>query len=309
MFQLPIDIQAHAFTRLPDRFRRVDQTASWLEHHLRGARRHSLLEGPAFDRDGNLYLVDIPYGRVFRVTPSGNWDLVSEYDGEPNGLKIHRDGRIFITDNARGLMQLDPASGTARCVHDGFRHEKFKGLNDLAFGADGSIYFTDQGQTGMHDPSGCLFRLQPTGVLERLLNNIPSPNGVVVSADGSAVYVAVTRANAVWRVPLTTDGQAHKVGVFLQLSGGVGPDGIALMADGGLAVAHVGLGCVWIFDPFGEPLYRVRCNEGRSTTNIAFGGEDFRDLFITEAESGTVLRASLPVAGMKSYSHTSGTAT
>lgn len=48
---------------------------------------------------------------MFRVTPEGEWTQIAEYDGWPNGLKIHRDGRIFIADCKRGLMQLDPDSG------------------------------------------------------------------------------------------------------------------------------------------------------------------------------------------------------
>lgn len=303
MFAAPIDIPAEVFAALPQRLHRTGQAAPWLRDHLRGAQRHSLLEGPAFDREGRLYLVDIPYGRVFRLSAAAEWEVVAEYGGEPNGLRIHRDGRIFIADNSRGLMQLDPRSGTVHCLFEGFRHERFKGLNDLAFAPDGTLYFTDQGQSGLDDPSGCLYRCTTAGALERLLDNIPSPNGVAVSADGGTVFVAATRANAVWRVPLMQDGRPHKAGVFVQLSGGVGPDGIALTEDGGLAVAHIGLGSIWIFDAQGEPLFRVRSPLGRSTTNIAFGGPQRRDLYITEAESGSVLRARLPVAGLRPFSH------
>ncbi len=69
------------------------------------------LEGPSFDRDGHLYFTDVPHGRIFRMAPSGDIDLVSEYDGEPNGLKIHKDGRIFIADYRHGIMVLEPESG------------------------------------------------------------------------------------------------------------------------------------------------------------------------------------------------------
>ena len=67
----------------------------------------SFLEGPSFDRKGNLYCVDIPFGRVFRVDLRGRWELVVQYDGWPNGLKLHKDGRVFIADYKRGLMLLD----------------------------------------------------------------------------------------------------------------------------------------------------------------------------------------------------------
>jgi len=66
----------------------------------------------------------------------------------------------------------------------------------------------------------------------------------------------VTRANQIWRLPLHPDGTTSKVGAFITLSGGGGPDGMAIDEDGGLAVAHVGLGSVWLFNHLGEPQHR-----------------------------------------------------
>jgi gluconolactonase len=57
------------------------------------------------------------------------------------------------------------------------------------------------------------------------------------------------------------------------------------------------LGSVWVFSPIGEPLYRVRTPTGLMSTNIAFGGPDNRDLYITESASGHIMRARLPIAG------------
>jgi gluconolactonase len=78
---------------------------------------------------------------------------------------------------------------------------------------------------------------------------------------------------------------------------------MAIDEDGGLAVAHVGLGSVWLFNKLGEPQHRIVSCEGHETTNIAFGGAGGKSLFITESESGTVLQADLPVKGRVMYSH------
>jgi sugar lactone lactonase YvrE len=56
---------------------------------------------------------DIPYGRIFRVLADGTFDLVCRHDGRPNGLAIHRDGRIFVADQKNGIMVLDPMSCVA----------------------------------------------------------------------------------------------------------------------------------------------------------------------------------------------------
>ena len=134
------------------------------------------------------------------------------------------------------------------------------------------MYFTDQGQTGHHDPSGRLYRLRPGGQLDCVLDHIPSPNGLVLNKAETMLFLAVTRANAIWRVPLMRDGTASKVGTFIQLSGGGGPDGMAIDEEDNLAICHVGLGTTWLFSALGEPMLRIRSPTGLLTTNCAYGG-------------------------------------
>ena len=141
-------IPSKVFTRMPDRFRALKRTL-WADYNKGGAEVDSFLEGPSFDRSGNLYVTDIPHGRVFRIDRAGAWTLLAEYDGWPNGLKITGDGRIVITDYKLGLVELDAASGKVSPRYTHIRSEGFKGVNDLVIARDGDIYFTDQGQTGM----------------------------------------------------------------------------------------------------------------------------------------------------------------
>lgn len=302
IFQPPVRIRAEVHFRLPDKFR-TPQRTEWSDANRAGQPVDCFIEGPSFDRAGNLYFVDIPFGRIFRLSPNGTCDLVVQYDGWPNGLKIHKDGRVFISDYKRGLMVLDPVRGRIE-PHLATRHsESFKGLNDLVFAANGDCYFTDQGQTGMHDPTGRLFRLTAAGRLECLIDTLPSPNGVVLNTAENRCFVAVTRQNAVWRAPLMADGSASKVGVYLQLSGGAaGPDGLAVDRDDGLYVCHLGIG-IWRFDANGVPTHLIEPCLGRHMTNLAFGGPDSRHLYITESDTGTILRAEAPIAAKPMYSH------
>ena len=182
----------------------------------------------------------------------------------------------------------------------------FKGVNDLFFAGNGDLYFTDQGGTGLHDPTGRLFRLTADGTISCLLDNVPSPNGLVMNVDETVLYLAVTRGNCIWRVPLTPDGKAIRVGTFIQLSGGIGPDGLALDVQGRLAIAHAGLSTVWVVDAHGEPVYRIKSNVGAHPSNLAFGGSDGKSLFINEADSGTILRVETDVPGKLMYSHQRG---
>lgn len=294
--QPPRVVETRVFTTMPERFRRNTGSA-WADANKAGAPLPGFIEGPCFDVNGDLLITDIPFGRVFRITPSGDWHLVAEYDGQPNGLKRHPDGRWLLADYCRGLLQLDPAAGTVRPVLSGRNSESFKGINDLAIARNGDIYFTDQGQTGLHDPTGRVYRLTPSGRLDCLLANGPSPNGLVLDLAEKVLFVAMTRDNSVWRVPLVEQGAVAKVGRFCTMFGVSGPDGMTIDSKGNLVVAHASLGHVFMFAPNGELVARLRSCAGHTCTNAAFGGPERRTLFITESVTCSILVADMPNAG------------
>jgi gluconolactonase len=217
-------------------------------------------------------------------------------------MAIRPDGLIAVADMKNGLMLLDPAIGQISELLPRAEIEGFKGLSDLVFADTGDLYFTDQGLTGMHDPTGSVFRLSASGQLRRLIGNIPSPNGIL-DASQQTLYIAATRGNAVWRAPLLPSGEVTKVGIHVQLSGGHGPDGLAHDTAGNLAVAHVGAGRALIFGPHGDPVAVVHCPQGITVTNLAFSPHDPGALYLTEAESACILRAPWPHAGQPLYSH------
>lgn len=216
-----------------------------------------------------------------------------EYDGWPNGLKIRADGRIFVADYRHGLMELDAKAGRMLPVLTARHSESFRGCNDLHIAGNGDIYFTDQGQTGLHDPSGRVYRLSPSGRLDCLLDTGISPNGLVLDPAETVLFVAMTRDNAVWRLPLMKDGGVAKVGRFCSTFGASGPDGLTMDKAGRLFVAHASLGHVFVFAPNGELIARIKSCAGPTCTNVAIGGANRDRLYITESVSGTVLVADI----------------
>ena len=300
-FRQPEIIKPVVFTSMPAKFRSKSRTA-WSDPNRQQAEVECFIEGPAFDRQGNLYIVDIPFGRIFRITPKGDWDLVVQYDGWPNGMKFHQDGRLFVADYRRGIMVLDVKSGRIEPLLETAYSEGFKGCNDLHFAANGDLYFTDQGQTGIADPTGRVYRLKANGDLQRLADNVPSPNGITTSTTDKHVYVAVTRSQQIWRLPVMNDGQISKTGVAIQLSGGVGPDGIEMDAENGLCVCHLQIG-VWRFDANMLPTHLVHSDDPKHhhLANVAFGGADYKTLYMVDALSGDVLTARMPAAGKKIF--------
>ena len=309
MYQPAEIMQTEVFAELPEAMHWKGAATQWFsgpsrEQFVRpGAMPGSFLESPNFDRAGNLYCVDLAYGRIFRIDSAGRFEVVYQYDGEPNALRFHRDGRIFIADAKRGILILDPTnwkleSFVTRADYDGLR-----GPNDLVFAANGDLYFTDMGQSDLVNPNGRVIHVRPDGQAKVILDKIPGPNGLVLNDNGSMLYVAVTRSNSVWQLNLREDATVSKAGFFIHMSGGLGPDGLAMDSKGNLLVAHAGGACVWVFDPFGEPLYRLKSCTGRLVTNLTYSVDDPHMVYITEATSGCVLTARMPDAGRTPFSH------
>lgn len=301
-FEAPPRSTATVFAQLPQELQTATAQSTWNALQPAGLAAPSFLEGPSFDRDGTLWCVDVVNGRILSIDRSGQYHVELAYDGWPNGLKFHRDGRVFIADHKHGILVFDRERHQITPVLERWHVERFKAVNDLFFASNGDLYFTDQGLTGLHDPTGRLFRLRTNGQLDCLLDNVPSPNGLVMDLEERTVFLAATRENAVWRVPLDRQGMPTKVGRFIQLSGGLGPDGLALDAHGGLWVAHAGMGCVWAFSVEGEPLRRIDTPTGKLSTNLAFAPQTAA-LYITESSTGSLLKADVPHCGKAMFSH------
>ena len=174
-------------------------------------------------------------------------------------------------------MVCDIASGAVRPYLDRRNSERFKGVNDLVFDSRGNLYFTDQGQTGLHDPTGRLYRLRPDGQLDLLLGNVPSPNGVALSPDERVLYLGVTRGNAGLARAAAGRRQRRQGQRLLHVLRPERPGrpggGRATAA---LIVANPGLGVAWVLNHRAEPEVVLRSCAGTSLTNVAFGGPTAR---------------------------------
>lgn len=301
MVPVPKIIETKVFSTVPKELL-LDEITPFIRDMFHGQRVGAFLEGPSFDSAGNLFMVDIVHGRILKLTPDKQWSVVAKYDGMPNGLKLHADGRIFVADRKNGVMIVDPVNGKVETFLGRDKLPGYKGLNDLFFASNGDLYFTDQGETGLHDPTGRVFRLRANGELTCLISNVPSPNGLVMDPKETMLYIAVTRQNAVWRMPIRADGSIHRVGLFCQMIGGWGPDGMAMDTAGNLVIAHAGGAAVQVWSPMGLQQYHVpACDKGLLVTNVAYGGPGNRTLYITSSSTSNVLTAEMPEPGMPMY--------
>ncbi|MEM7047255.1 MAG: SMP-30/gluconolactonase/LRE family protein [Pseudomonadota bacterium] len=289
-------LTAELFARLPDDLRHRGVPSAWAHMTRPGETIDSFLESAFFDEEESLWLTDVAYGRVFRLNKANDWQIIHHIDGNPHGIRQTADGRLFAVDYRHGLIEFTGAD-QFRVLTTGasLTHPDhcFLGLSDMTFAPDGMLWFTDSGRSSLSDPVGAVY-CWDEGHLRRVLDGIPYPNGICASRD--FVYIAVTRANQVWRLSANLpDHGTPMVGTFLSLSGGLGPDGLALNDHGWLAIAQAQAGRVYIVDAFGDLIADVRTPHGLWTTSVAFAPNDPHKIYIIEAQQAAIYTAQLPL--------------
>jgi gluconolactonase len=261
------------------------------------------LEGATFDRSGQLWVVDLLSGNLIRIDDRRQCHVEATTGGQPNGAKFHRDGRLFVADKELGVVAYDPERGDISVIADTYRAERIRGTNDLVFDADGGLYFTEPYGSSALDPDGRVFYLPPgpNSELRVLIDGLAFPNGIVLVESGTNVYVGEYARKRIVSVPSATSTNAFDIAhVVAYTQGGVGPDGMALDADGNLYAAIFQGGEILVIDADRFPYGSIRLPEGAGTfvTNLAFKGNE---LYITEASIGEVWRLRVNTTGLALY--------
>ncbi|WP_176482832.1 SMP-30/gluconolactonase/LRE family protein [Sphingobium sp. D43FB] len=249
------------------------------------------LEGPSFDSQGSLWVVDVTGGRILQIA-ADQCEERTKTGSHPNGSLVTKDGNILIAD-LNGLLSFDPRSGTLSALDLNFGGEKLTGLNDLAADNRGGLYFTIPGMSSALRAEGRLFYRGPEGRVHLISDKFSFPNGVAVSGDGETVLLADFAAKRILSLPaIGAKGPNQLAYVFSATQGGIGPDGMKIDPDGRLFVANLGAKEVLVFDRAGTQIGAIALPEeaGPLVTNIAFHD---RALYITEAAKGEVWKVAL----------------
>ena len=259
------------------------------------------VEGPAFNRDGELFVVNVKGGYVSRVSPRGKVSVFVNTNGAPNGAKFDAHGHLFVCDcKLKSILDIAPDGLFSKVVTecDG---KPLKGPNDLCFSGDGSYYFTDPEGSSPENPIGTVHYVDSGGNVSTFAQGLQYPNGVAVSEDGRRVYVAETFTRYIHAFALRPDGSAAASRIHAELpEGGLGPDGMALDVEGNLYVAYYDAGVVTVIDQWGNVKEELDAG-GKRPTNVAFGGKDRRRLYITETETDCVYVHKVKIPGLPLY--------
>jgi gluconolactonase len=245
-------------------------------------------EGPVWHAS-SVYFVEILGGRVSRYTPGRGVELVAETGGGPNGATLGPDGALYVTQNGGMRREARTTPGILRVTLDGqvsvvtqnVGGVTLDGPNDLAFAADGRLYFTDprgDSDPAKNDKPGRLFAYDLEAQRGELVVQLGPvfPNGIAFDTDGTLLWTeSFSRRVMALR--------AGKPELVIQLPEKHYPDGFCIDRDGRLYVASTYAHCVSVIEG-GAVVDRLMCGDGMPT-NCCFVDEQ---LIVTESRHGTL---------------------
>lgn len=265
-------------------------------------------EGPVVMADGSVIVVEIMGRRVTRCWGDLRKETVSEPGGGPNGAAIGPDGALYVCNSggmghdgspkeAGRIERIDLATGKVERLYDSCDGTPLGAPNDLMFDADGNIWFTDLGDTGPDCKFyGGLYCARSDGsAITRIYGRAISYNGVGISPDMQTVYVSDTYTARVYAYDRKVEAQLPRW--LATAPGPVMLDSLAMTAAGNVCVATLMPGAITTVTPEGQTS-QVSL-EDRLVTNIAFGGADMMDAWITFSQAGTLVKTRWAEPGMK----------
>lgn len=247
-------------------------------------------EGPVLDPAGRLFCVAPRDGSVLRLTPDGGKREFANTGGTPAGLQATADGSLWVADMKRGILRVRPDGAVEHTVSE-FEGAPIRGCNDCALDSKGNLYVTAPAGSSGDKPVGELFCRLVDGTVTRLDGGYAFCNGLAVSADDRLLVVAETFTKKLWAYDITAPGQLANRREWARVSGDHkgGPDGMDYDVQGHLLVTNHGASAIEVFDAFGGRSEVIDLPFGQPS-NVHFGGEDGRDLYITEHTNNALWR-------------------
>jgi len=246
-------------------------------------------EGPAADAQGHIYFVDMRAGRVHRANPDGDVETIAANSQGTNGLIFDGDGQLLgCQGNTGSVVAINIESGRIDKLPAKYDGNRFIQPNDLIVDRHGGIYFTDPtiGTSNKYQDSEGVYYIAPGGAVTRLVNDLRFPNGIALSPDESTLYVLPYLMPKLMAYEIESPGKLGASKELYQMPAAEngrrgGGDGMTVDTNGNLYLTAPRINAICIVSPEGEELGRIPLPA--TPTNCAFGGEDFKTLYITTA--------------------------
>jgi gluconolactonase len=270
-------------------------------------------EGPVVMPDGSVIVTEITGGRLTRIWGDQRKEVVAQTGGGPNGAQLGPDGALYVCNNGYShqdgytggrIERVDVATGKVERLYDKVGDNPLQMPNDLVFDAEGGLWFTDYGRQGRRwMGKGGLYWCRPDGstIREEWFGGVTC-NGVGLSPDGATLYLATTNAGRLFRFAITAPGvlskERRESAVFVGAAAGDGGfDSLAVTASGAVCIGTLRTGGVTTVTPDGQTCFLPLPD--RFVTNIAFGGADMRDAYVTLGRTGRLAKLRWDEPGLK----------
>ncbi|MDN5202541.1 SMP-30/gluconolactonase/LRE family protein [Fulvivirgaceae bacterium BMA10] len=241
------------------------------------------VEGPAVDANGYLYAVSFHHKTTIgKITPAGEGSIFLEMPegSTANGIRFNRDGTMFVADyTGHNILRIRDGKVSV-FVHEPTMNQP----NDLAITDDGTLFASDP---DWKNETGKLWKISTDGKVKLLEDNMGTTNGVEVSPDQKYLYVNESKQKNIWIYDLDKKGNVSNKRLFYKIKENGETDGMRTDIRGNLYVALYDMGKVLIISPQGNLLRTVKTN-GKRPTNLAFGGDDGRTVYVTIADKGNI---------------------
>ncbi|WP_125563480.1 SMP-30/gluconolactonase/LRE family protein [Pseudoalteromonas rubra] len=257
------------------------------------------VEGPAVNRNGVLFAVNFAQqGTVGQVSgrDEANLYLTLPEGSTGNGIRFDARDNMYIADyTGHNVLKVAPDKSVSVLAHNPKMHQP----NDLAISDNGVLFASDP---DWQNGQGQLWRISPDGQTQLLRANMGTTNGIEVSPDNRTLYVNESVQRRIWAFSLDEQGMIGKPELFYEFEDH-GLDGMRCDEAGNLYVARYGAGEVVILSAQGKLLRKVAL-KGQYPTNIAFGGKDGKQVFVTMQKRGAIETFISEYAGRAFNRHT-----
>ena len=255
-------------------------------------------EGPAVDKDGNIYFTDQPNNRIYKWSAEdGSISVFLENAGRANGLFFDKDGNLYACADEHNQLWMIDKDGKVTVLVKDYKGKLLNGPNDLWISpVTGAIYFTDpmfardywdRNRQVQQEGGQQVYYLSPDRkTLKAVTDDMRQPNGIVGTPDGKKLFVADMRANQTFSYKINDDGSISDKKLICRF----GSDGMTIDDQGNIYLT--GQGGLRVFNPEGEQIQRINVARGW-TANVCFGGKDRKTLFITSGTSVYTLQMNV----------------
>jgi len=260
--------------------------------------KYSFTEGPASDKNGNVYFTDQPNDKIIKWNEADNTlSIFKEPAGRANGLYFDHNGNLLAAADDKNELWRINSNGIVDTLITNFEGKKLNGPNDIWVDLQGGIYFTDpyyqrpywERTTAEIEEKNVYYISPDLKNITVAATDLVQPNGIIGTPDGKTLYVADIGDQKTYSYTIQNNGTLTNRTIFTDM----GSDGMTIDNKGNIYLTGEG---VTIFNPKGEKIHHIPVNE-EWTANVTFGGKNQNILFITA--KGSVYTLKMNVHGVR----------